>query len=211
MDLASRHFPSANLLTIEPGATDPLGSELVVATATIRAQFGNRLASVYAPVVIASFGSGSAQIDIRLLFSGGTAGYRSVQGAWLRARKAADAQLLTNSQIKVSATARTQLLSGDIDPMLPLLLAAMAASHPVSIADFVDQSPGGGPGSLLRSVDLAIANKTAHLTRAAYLRWMQAFIHAQTAQYLPAWSQQVTLPTGQAVLRVGYAAPSPLN
>jgi len=210
-DLVSRGFPSANLLTLGPGSTDPLGSALVVATAAIRAQFGGRLASVYAPAVIASFGSGNARIDIRLVYSGGAAGYRAVQQTALRARNVADAQLLANRQIAVSATARAQLLNGDIDPRLPQLLAIMAASHPVRIVDFVNQSPGGGPASLLRSVDLATVDSAARLTRAAYLGWMQAFIDAQHAQYLPAWLQQVTLRTGQAVLRIGYGAPSPLG
>ncbi len=53
-DLASRGFPSASLLTVGPQSTDPLGSDLVVATAAIRAQYGGRLASVYAPAIIAS-------------------------------------------------------------------------------------------------------------------------------------------------------------
>ncbi len=210
-DLVSRGFPSANLLTLGPASTDPLGSDLVVDTAAIRAQFGSRLASVYAPAVIASFGSGNARIDIRLVFPGGTARYRAVQQAALSARKAAGAQLLANSQIAVSATARAQLLSGDIDPRLPQLLAVMAASHPVRIVDFVNQSPGGGPASLLRSVDLATVDTAAHLTRAAYLGWMQTFADAQAAQYIPAWVQQVPLRTGQSVLRIGYAAPSPLS
>jgi serine/threonine protein kinase len=210
-DLASRGFPSANLLTLGPGSADPLGSNLVVATAPIRAQFGSRLASVYAPAIIASFGSGNATIAIRLVFPGGSASYRADQQAALTARKAADAQLLANSRIAVSATARAQLLSGDIDPRLPLLLAAMAESHPVRIVDFVNQSPGGGTASLLRSMDLATVGTAAHLTRTAYLGWMQTFIGAQTAQYRPSWAQPVTLRTGQAVLRIGYGAPSPLN
>ena len=194
-----------------PGRTDPLGSDLVVATAAIRAQYGGRLASVYAPVIIASFGSGNAKIDIRWVIPGGTAEYRAVQRAALRARKAADAQLLTNRQVTLSATARAQLLSGDIDPRLPSLIAAMAAGHPVRIVDFVNQSPGGGPASLLRSVDLATAGRAAHLTGMAYLGWMRGFIDAQRAQNRPAWGQQVTLRTGQAVLRIGYGAPSPLS
>jgi hypothetical protein len=210
-DLASRGFPSANLLTLGPGSNDPLGSDLVVATTAIRAQYGGRLSTAYAPAVIASFGSGNARIDIRWVFPGGTAKYRAVQRAALRARKAADAQLLTNSQVTLSATARAQLLSGDIDPRLPMLIAAIAAGHPVRIVGFVDQSPGDGPASLLRSVDLATAGRAAHLTRAAYLGWMRAFIDTQRAQYRPAWSQQVTLRTGQAVLRIGYGAPSPLS
>jgi len=210
-DLASRGFPSANLLTLGPGSNDPLGSDLVVATSTIRAQYGARLASVYAPAVIASFGSGNATIDIRSVFPGGTTKYRAVQRAALRARKAADAQLLTNSQITLSATARAQLRSGDIDPRVPLLIVGMAAAHPVRILDFGGQSPGGGPASLLRSVDLATADGPAHLTHTAYLAWMHGFIGVQRAQYRPAWSQLVTLRTGEAVLRIGYDAPSPLS
>jgi len=211
MELGNKGFPSADLETLGPTSTDPLGSDLVVATATIRAQFDGRLANVYAPAIIASFGSGNARIDIRLVYPGGTANYRVVEEVTLRARKAADAQLLANSRINVSATARAQLLSGDIDPRLPMFLAAMAAIRPVSIVDFVNQSPGGGPASLLRSVDVATADNAAHLTRAAYLHWMRAFIDAQTAQYLPAWAQQVSLSTGAAVLRIGYSAPSPVN
>jgi predicted Ser/Thr protein kinase len=210
-DLVSRGFPAANLLTLGPGSPDPLASDLVAATAAIRAQYGARLASVYAPVIIASFGSGNARIDIRWVFPGGTAKYRAVQQAALRARKATDAQLLTNSKVTLSAVARAQLLSGDIDPRLPLLIATMAYYRPVRIVDFVDQSPGGGPASLLRSVDLATADRAAHLTHAAYLGWMRAFIDAQRAPYRPAWSQQVTLRTGQAVLRIGFGAPSPLS
>jgi serine/threonine protein kinase len=210
-DLTNEGFPPANLLTLGPGSTDPLGSDLVVATAAIRAQFGDRLGSVYAPATIASFGSGTARIDILLVFPGGTAKYDTVQEAALRTRKAADAQLLANSRIAVSATARAQLLSGDIDPRLPQLLAAMSASHPVRIVAFVNQSPGGGPASLLRSVDLATADTAAHLTPAAYLGWIQAFVDVQRAQYLPAWSQVVELRTGESVLRIGYGAPSPLH
>ena len=79
------------------------------------------------------------------------------------------------------------------------------------IVDFVNQSPGGGPASLLRSVDLATADGAAHLRRGAYVGWMRGFIDVQRAEYRPAWSQQVTLRTGQAVLRIGYGAPSPLS
>jgi Protein kinase domain len=211
MELGSKGFPSADLETLGSASTDPLGSALVIATATVRAQFAGRLATVYAPAIIATFGSGNARIDVRLVYPGGTATYTAVEQSALRARKAADAQLLANSHLSVSATARAQLLSGDIDPRLPMLLAAMAGIHPVRIVDFVDQSPGGGPASLLRSVDLAATDAATHLTRAAYLNWMQAFVEAQTAQYLPAWAQPITPLNGQAVLRIGYQAPSPLT
>jgi hypothetical protein len=210
-DLADKRFPSGSLSTLGLQSPDPLESDLVVATADIRAQYGARLASVYAPVIIASFGSGNARIDIRWVYPGGTAAYHRAEPAALRARKATGAQLLKNRHVTVSAVARAQLLSGDIDPRLPLLIGTMAHDHRVRIVDFVDQSPGSGRGSLLRSVDLTAAGGAAHLTHAAYPGWMRAFIKAQRAPYRPAWSQQVTLRTGQAVLRIGYGAPSPLS
>ena len=86
----------------------------------------------------------------------------------------------------------------------------MAGRHPVRIVDFVSQSPGGGPASLLRSVDLATVDGAAHMTSSAYLGWMQTFIDAQRAQYHPSVGQ-VTLNTGQTVLRIGFGAPSPLS
>jgi predicted Ser/Thr protein kinase len=210
-DLASSGFPSANLLPLGPMSNDPLGSNLVIATADVRAQFGSRLASVYAPAVIASFGSRSARIDIRLVYGDSAESYRAAESAALHARKAAEAQLLTNSDIKLSATAQAQLLRGELDPRLPLLIVLMAAGHPLRIVDFLSLSPRGGPASLLRWADFATAVPAAHLTPSAYAGWMRAFIDAQRAQYRPAWAQQVTLPNGQAVLRIGYGAPSPLR
>jgi len=210
-DLTRRGFPAANLVWLGPQSYDPLSANLVVATTPVRAHFGSRLASVYAPAVIASFGSGAARIDIRLEYPEGTARYRKVQRAAARDRKAADAQLLANNQLTFSATARRQLRRGDIDPRLPQLIAAMAAAHPVYVVDFGGWSPGGGPASLLRYVDLATVDEAARLTPAAYVSWMHSFISVQRASYQPARSQQVTLPSGQAVLRIGYGAPSPLS
>jgi predicted Ser/Thr protein kinase len=208
-ELAQRGFHS--LVTLGPGSPDPLGSTLVVATAAIRAQFGGRLASVYAPAVIASFGSGNARIEIREIYSGGTPALRAALRADLRARKASDAQILANSHVMVSAIARAQLLSGDIDPRLPTLIAAVTAAYPVRIVDFGDRGPGGGPASLLRSVDLATRVSAAHLAAPAYVSWLQALVKAQHAEFLPASSGLVTLPGGQTVLRIEFAAPSPLS
>jgi serine/threonine protein kinase len=210
-DLVSAGFPSGNVWQIEPTTDDPLGSALVVATAPVRAQYGSRLASVYAPAKIASFGSGSAQIDIRVVYPGGAAGFDAVWQTDLRHRKGAGAELLANSRIQVSPAARAQLLSGAVDPRLPELLALMAVRHPVRIVDFVDQSHGGGPASLLRSMDLATADSAAQMTPAAYLGWMQGLIEGQRAPYLPASARRVTLPTGELVLRIMYGAPSPLS
>jgi len=209
-DLLRRRFPAADLLTIGPQSKDPLGAGLVVSTAAVRAQLRNRLAAVWAPVLIAAFGSGNARIEIRQEFPGGAAGYNKVRQSYARARKTEDALLLTNRSVKLSVTAKADIRSGNIDPRLPVLIAAMAHLHPLRIVDFVDQSPGGGPASLLRSMDLATANPPGHLSRSAYINWMRSFIRVQRSLYHPEVSL-VTLPGGQAVLRIGYGAPSQLN
>jgi hypothetical protein len=204
-DLVNGGF--SNVLPIGLGSNDPLGCNLVV---DIGHQFGSRMASVYAPVILASFGSGSAKVDIRWAYPDGTVAYNADERSALVARKKADVQLLKNSRIRLSAIARAQLRSGYIDPILPVLIAEMAHYHPVRIVDFVNQSPGGGPASLLRSVDLATAHNGTHLTPAAYVRWIHRVLHTQQSVFRPAWSPQIKLPTGQAV-RIGYTAPSPLS
>jgi hypothetical protein len=210
-DLAASGFPSSSVSTLGPGSNDPLGSTLVMATAAIRNQFGSRLA-IWAPAILASFGSGNARIDIRWVYPGGAAAYHATMPAALRARKAFGAgMLLKVRNVRLSATARTQVRSGQIDPHLAQLIFVMADYHRVRIVDFASQSPGGGPASLLRWVDLATTVRAAHLTPAAYLSWMRSFVLAQRAAYHPAWVRLVTLPDGQAVLRIGYAAPSPLR
>src|SRR5579859_4824239 len=210
-DLAQRGFPPSSLKPLGNESNDPLGATLVVATAAIRVQYGSLLPSVYAPAVIASFGSGPDRIDIRQVFPGGTVAYRAVQRSAARTRKADDALLLKNKQITFSATAGEQLRSGNIDPRLTLLIDGMAHYHPLRIVQFTGQSPGGGPASLLRSVDLATAYRKAHLAPPVYLAWMRSFCNAQRAEFRPAWSQQVTLAGDQTALRVGYDAPSPLS
>jgi len=115
-----------------------------------------------------------------------------------------------NWSITFSATAKAQLRSGEIDPRLPELLAIMAHRHPVQVVDFGGHSPGGGPASLLRSMDLATADPPAHLTSSAYINRMESFIRAQRSKYHPALSL-VKLSSRQTVLRIGYEAPSPLD
>ena len=208
-DLAGRGFP--DVIPLGPESNDPLGSTLVVATAAIRAQFGQRLASVYAPALLATFGTGKARIEIRYLPPGGANAYLGALAADRRARKTADTELFASRRITFSATARAQILSGDIDPRLPQLLAAITHFQPVRIVAFGDRAPGGGPADLLRSMELATHVSTSHLAAPAYLQWMQSFVHAQRAQYRPALSEQITLPAGQTVLRIQYDAPSPLS
>jgi hypothetical protein len=196
---------AGRLLALGPSASDPLGSDLVVATQALRSQFGARLASVYAPVVIASFGSGPARIDIRAVAADGTAAYDSALAADRSARIAAGAQLIGNHRIAVTAGAGTALRAGRVDPRLLSMLAALAAQQPLRIIAFGDPSPGASAAIPLRSVELAPAQAGTHA--AARLGAMLSFLRAQQLPFRPAATGLVH---GSA-LSVEYAAPSPLG
>jgi len=65
--LESDGVAASRLMSIQPTATDPLGADVVVATASVRSQFGSQLVSEYAPELIASFGTGASRVDVRAI------------------------------------------------------------------------------------------------------------------------------------------------
>ena len=203
--LQASGVPAGRLLVLGTSTGDPLGSSLVVATPALRSQFGARLASVYAPVVIASFGTGAARIDIRAVAADGTAAYDSAVAADRSARIAAGRQLIGNRHITTSPAAQAVLRAGQVDPRLLAMLAALAAQQPLRILAFGDSSPGASAAIPLRSVQLAPAGAAAHAV--ARLRAMLSFLQAQQVPYLPTRAVLV----GQSALSVEYAAPSPLG
>jgi hypothetical protein len=196
---------AGRLLVMGTSASDPLGSNLVVATPALQSQFGARLASVYAPVVIASFGAGAARIEIRAVAADGTAAYNSALAADRSARISAGRQLIGNRHITVSAAAQAELRAGQVDPRLLTVLAALAAQQPLRILAFDDSSPGASAAIPLRGVEIAPAG--AGTSTAAQLHSMLSFVQAQQVLYLP---MRAVL-AGQSALSVEYAAPSPLG
>ena len=79
-------IPAASVLELRPGQANPLRSSVIVVTAAVRSMVGSRLISADAPAAIASFGSGSMQIDIRVIAPRGAAAYSSALRADVRAR-----------------------------------------------------------------------------------------------------------------------------
>jgi hypothetical protein len=197
-------LPAGKLLVLQLASTDPLGADVVVATPSIRSEFGARLASVYAPEVIASFGAGATEIDVRSVAPDGAAAFQASQATDLTARIAAGRQLLRNHRIHASTAARADLLAGNADPRLLVSLAALAAQQPrVNIIAFGDPSPGVA-SALLRSVEIGAASNSK-------LRPMLSFLQAQQQPYLPAQANLVPVGRGQKVISVQFDAPSPLG
>ena len=205
--LQARGFVAQNLLTLQPSASDPLGSDVVVATAAVRSEFGSRLASVYAPTVIASFGPGAARIDVRSVAPDGTAAYRAELHSDRIARQDAGAQLRLNGMITVPAPAGRELADGQVDSRLLITLAAVAARYPVRIVAFGGSAPGASPDIPLRSLDIAGAGKSGSAELAPIL----AFLRAQVPPYRPMLAKLLPPAGGRAVLRINFGAPSPLG
>jgi hypothetical protein len=204
--LQAQGFPAGNLMTIGPGTTDPLGSTVDVATAAVRAQFGSRLETVYAPTVIASFGHGSAQIDVRVYAPGGAAAYLAALRADQQARQNLGRVLLRNARVSATPPARAELAAGQVDTRLLATIATLTGQGKVNVVAFSDSGPGASAGAPLRAADLA----SPPGAKSGYLPSVLALLRAQQAPYL-ATSLNLARVDGQEVVRIEFAAPSPLG
>lgn len=196
-------FPGARLMQLQPTSPDPLGSQLVVATPVIRNQFGTRLASVYAPLVIASFGSGAERVDVRFVAPDGTKAFEAELATDRKARIAAGEQLLANNHVQASAEARNALLAGQADPRLLVTLGTLAGLMPIQLVAFDDPSPGASPDVPLRGAEIGAAT-------AAGLPAMVTFLKAQQDEYAPAVASITQIANGRHVVTVRYDAPGPM-
>jgi hypothetical protein len=209
--LLAHGFPAANLDSLRPSAHDPLASDMIAATAVLRSQFGSRLTSVYAPITVASFGTGSAEVAIRIVAPDGSPAYLRQFRADLAARKAYGAQMLHNSKIVVAPQARRQLASGLVDSrLLATISTAAHRENPLRIVSFGAPAPGGSSGVPMRS---AVIASTASGPKAsiAVLDQLRRFWLGQQPPYLPASTQIVPDGSGRSALRIQFAAPSQLG
>ena len=207
--LEARGVPAARLLVLRSGAASPRGAGVVVATPAVRSQFGSRLDSEYAPSVIAAFGSGLGQVNVQVVAPDGAGAYRAALRRDQVDRKKAGTQLLGNRQIAVMAQARPELAAGEVDSRLLILLAALAATHPLQVLTFGDAGPRAGPDSPMCSADLSGSGQVAGLTDVGYQRWLVSFVRAQFTHF--AGSVVVVRPGGRAVVRIQFSRPSPLG
>jgi hypothetical protein len=200
-------FPAGDLDTLGTGAADPLGSGLIVSTTAMRSELGQRLASIYAPVVLASFGSGQSAVAVRVVAPDGATAYLSAAHADLLARKQAGRQILANKNVRLPAAGQADLAAGLVDSRLLLTIAALSHSFPVDILEFSDAGPGATPGTPLRSVTIDGAMPLPH--HASYAGTVLAFLHAQRAPFQASATVVGAGPATRLVIK--FAAPSPLG
>ena len=208
--LQSKGIPAGRLLLLGAGNAGPLGSDVIVSTAAVREEFGSGLTNVYAPVALATFGSGSAQVAVRVVAADGSAAYQRSLHADVTARRAVGALLLRNPHLRVSPAGRRELAAGQVDARLLSAIGALATPYHVDITGFGAPAAGASPGVPLRSADISPVPARGGRD-AATLNSVKRFLLAQQAPFRPADVTTVRLASGQTVLHVEFTAPSPLG
>jgi hypothetical protein len=203
-------LPAGRLQPLGTGQAGPLSSDVLVATAAVRQEFGARLARVYAPDVLASFGTGSAQVAIRVIAPDGAAAYVTSLRTDQAARVSAGKQLLRNPRIHASTAALPALANGHVDARLLTVFAALATLHSVRVLGFAAAPAGASPGVPLRTAYLAPAGPGTR-QQPNSVQSLASFLRAQLPPYRAASITEVRRPGGGPALRVEFAAPSPLG
>ncbi len=203
------------LMQLSPSATDPLGADVVVSTLTLRTQFHGRLAPVYAPAVLASFGTGDAEVDVRVVGNG--VDYPRALRADVAARKRAGTLLLQNPAISAKGLAARELADGDVDSRLLANLAAMARwACPVTVLSFGGRGPRSTPGMPLLSADIAplMTGPGMHMTAGSAqaemtvdVRRIERFLNTQITPLRPASFAPARGAKGQMAVQVDFSAP----
>ena len=203
-------FPAGKLLVLGPTSQPPVTSAVVVVTEVVRGLFGSSIGSAWAPAVLASIGSGAAEVTIRVIAPHGIVTYQEQLKAGLAGREQYGRVLFNNNRIVLLPTAQQQLASGQVDPRLVLATASLGGAEPIKILRFGNVGPGASADIPLRDADLAVTDSAAHLASAAYVQAMQTRLSGLDIQFRPARSQPVALPGGR-VFRIEFTAPSPLG
>ena len=195
--LQAHGVAAGRLMPLTPRSPRPDGATVVVTAAPAVSS----LTEAYAPAVIASFGSGAGQIDVRAAEPGGAAAYETALRADLAARMSAGSQLLRNGRIHFTAQDAAQLRAGEVDTRVLATLAALSSQYSFSVTAFGDASPG--VAVLYRGV--TITGEVKNLAGAL------ALVRAQVPPYLPAQAAMPPTAAGPAALSMEFAAPSPLG
>jgi hypothetical protein len=212
---------SAQLTPLTSNAIDPMTSDVVVATPVVRAYFHSRLASVYAPGLLATFGRRGSQVEVRAVDkTGAVRRYRREMKVNLAARRSVGLALLRNRRISESAHVARLMKAGKVDLRILMSLSVLASRMPIAILAVSGAAPGAGRSMPLLSADItagdlpagngAVSAGYARVETPSLLTWVVGVCRAQIPPLNPARCQELTSPGGMSFVRFTYAAPSPL-
>ena len=210
--LANSGFPGSQV-QIGPKSTSLSNARLIVVTPELRTLItatNQGLGADVASTDLARFGSGNAEVTVQVVYPAGAAAYENALSQSVQTRIKAGKQLLSTGKVSASAAAESDLETGAVDPRLLLVIKAMANLEPVDIVGFADSGPGASAGVPFRLMTLGESDPAASVSASAYLQAMLRLLQAHAS--FPAFNHvgQTSL-SGQKVVQVEYAAPSPLN
>jgi hypothetical protein len=204
--LVAHHYPSKNVRDLSsPSALKASG--VVVVTPVALQLFGSSLVTAWAPAALATFGSGSSTVSVRVVAPHGATAYEQAARKDQAVRALSEAALTGFKSITVTGAAAQELNSGQIDGRLFEALAAAAVPQPIDIVDFGNAGAGASADVPLRYADLAASNPAVGLSGPAYVQTLRTGMNGSPGPR-PARTQLLTLPGGQQVLRVEYLGPS---
>ncbi len=203
--LVAHHYPSKNVRDLSsPSALKASG--VVVVTPVALQLFGSSLVTAWAPAALATFGSGSSTVSVRIVAPDGATAYERAALEDQAVRASSEGSLTGAKSITVKGAAARELNSGQVDGRLFEALAAAAYVQPIDIVDFGNTGSGASADVPLRYADLAASNPAVGLSVPDYVQMLSTSM-ASSPGPRPARTQLLTLPSGQQVLRVEYLAP----
>jgi hypothetical protein len=201
--LQSDGVAAARLVTVQATTPDPLGADVVVATSSIRSQFGRSLVSEYAPQLLATFGSGASRVDVRAVAPDGAAAFATAESADRAQRIKAGTQLIRNDSL-IGEKDASQIRAGRVDSRLLITLASLLSQRPLDVGSF--EITGPGAPVLYRQVTIVDApGQTGTTALQADLNQ----VRTQPSSYQPLHAEIVQLANGQSALRIEFGAPDP--
>ncbi len=201
--LRKRGFPGGQLEVIEKSSLYPVHAQVVIETPVVRGLFGSSLATNVAPESLVTFGSGRRQIAVRIIAPVGAAAYRAQLAKDEQARRSVGQNLLGSGEVLASPQAKKQILAGQIDMRLLVVLIALASRETkLDIVSFGSLAVGESPNLPLRSVDLGTGS-------AGYVR-LQRVVDQQPAPFHRSFDGPIQI-GGKTLLKIVFSAPSPLE
>ncbi len=147
---------------------------------------------------------------MRVIAPHGLVAYQMALNDDVIARKAAGSHLLSNAHLYAPTRARAQLVAGQVDSRLLIILSILARKLPVHIAAFSDRGPRASKGVPLCSVELSLPNLLAGITGRTYHSRLLEVLHGQRPPYGAA-SIITTRDDGTLVVAVRFTKPSPIG
>jgi hypothetical protein len=206
-------FPAGNEVPIGANSQSLSNASIVVVTPALRLLFSTvpSLGQDVTPAVLASFGSGSAEITVQVAYPGGGAAYQTALSQSVNDRIDVGEQLLNSPDVLAAPAARSELAAGQVDPRLLLVLQTLSSQQPIDIVGFGDSGPGASPGAPFRAAELATTDSASSLG-SGYVSWMgSVLLHPNTAYPAITDARLTNLADGTQVALIEYAAPSPLG